>query len=107
MESDCPPPRPDQRQQDREPLQPPQSGLEAAADADRRALLALHRRCMRCPAWILSEHAGHRMCEACREDGDDTVYEAAGAEPRRGYVGRAGSGRRVGGVDRLAERAVP
>ena len=46
--------------------------LEAAADADRRALLALHRRCMRCPAWILSEHAGHRMCEACREDGDDT-----------------------------------
>jgi hypothetical protein len=37
------------------------------AEADRRALLALNRPCLACGAWLLSEHAGHRMCDGCRD----------------------------------------
>ncbi len=41
---------------------------EAAADRAEAALKAKTRHCICCQRKFLSTHAGHRMCDPCRQD---------------------------------------
>lgn len=43
-------------------------------DQNKTSLKAKARRCMNCRLYFMSDHAGNRRCEQCKQR-DDTVYE--------------------------------